>query len=266
MVPFRTKNQLEEAWQLGRVQLVFLSVNYIVDVWINGHWAGYHEGGYTPFAFDVTELLRYDAPNAIVVRVDNPPWGSRDDIVPCVENTDWQNYAGIIQNVYLELLPAQHIVRADVRPLDLEGNLSLHVVLTNDSRDPQALTAEVKAYAAHVDDRTRTSSWVSEPLGARVSLEGETAQSAQLPARSARVLVGHLVRRPPFLDLGLSAPNGAFGASTGTAYSMATIPTPFAASSPLAAPDKRCRIPIPSASRCFKQLDNLVRRVRGLSS
>ena len=104
-------------------------------------------------------------------------------------------YTGIIQNVYLELLPAQHIVRADVRPLDLEGNLSLHAVLTNDSHGPQALTAEVKAYAAHVDDRTRTSSWVSEPLGARVSLEGETAQSAQLPARSARVLV-YAVRIP----------------------------------------------------------------------
>ena len=31
------------------VKLIFLAVNYVADVWVNGQYIGYHEGGYTPF-------------------------------------------------------------------------------------------------------------------------------------------------------------------------------------------------------------------------
>ncbi|GAA4187651.1 hypothetical protein GCM10022252_21610 [Streptosporangium oxazolinicum] len=97
-----------------RVRLTFTAVNYVADVWVNGRWIGWHEGGYTPFALDITDALT-GGENVLVVRVDNPPWGSRTDIVPAVPS-DWWNYTGIIQDVYLEILPAQSIARLDVVP------------------------------------------------------------------------------------------------------------------------------------------------------
>ena len=39
------------------VTLKFGSVNYLADVWLNGTYLGYHEGGYTPFAFDTGKAL-----------------------------------------------------------------------------------------------------------------------------------------------------------------------------------------------------------------
>ena len=54
------------------VKLNFYAVNYVADVWLNDVYLGYHEGGYTPFSFDVSAELNYAGTNVLVVRVDNP--------------------------------------------------------------------------------------------------------------------------------------------------------------------------------------------------
>jgi beta-glucuronidase len=95
--------------------LKFGAVRYVADVWLNGKYLGYHEGGDTPFALDATAAIVAGAPNSVVVRVDNPEWGSRDDIVPW-GLADWWNYGGIVGDVWLEATPALSVVRADVTP------------------------------------------------------------------------------------------------------------------------------------------------------
>lgn len=113
----------------GKVILVFFSANYITDVWLNAHYLGYHEGGYTPFVFDATPYLKKGG-NVLEVRVDNIPWGMRHDILPCGV-CDWWNFGGIINEVYLEFLPQISILRLDVKPMDKEGNLKVTVLLWN---------------------------------------------------------------------------------------------------------------------------------------
>jgi beta-galactosidase len=102
-------------WAGSAVTLKFAAVNYLADVWLNGEYLGHHEGGYTPFAFDVSGAVRPDQENVLAVRVDNPVWGTRNDIVPW-GLADWWNYGGITQSVWLEATPALHVVRADVFP------------------------------------------------------------------------------------------------------------------------------------------------------
>jgi len=58
----------------GKLPPEILAVNYVGDVWLNGTYLGWHEGGYTPFAFEVTSALRFDSVNVLAVRVDNVPW------------------------------------------------------------------------------------------------------------------------------------------------------------------------------------------------
>ena len=41
-----------------RVLLHFGAVDYKAKVWLNGHFIGEHEGGYTPFHFDITHLTK----------------------------------------------------------------------------------------------------------------------------------------------------------------------------------------------------------------
>src|SRR2546430_643304 len=112
---YRIDFRLPAAWTDQFALLKFGAVRYIADVWLNGHYLGYHEGGDTPFALDATGALLPDAYNNLVVRVDNPEWGTRDDIVPW-GLADWWNYGGIVGDVWLEAIPALSAVRADVTP------------------------------------------------------------------------------------------------------------------------------------------------------
>ncbi len=125
---YRRSFDVPASWTGAATTLKFGAVNYIADVWLNGIHLGYHEGGYTPFAFDAGPALLPGQPNLLVVRVDNPPWGTRNDIVPW-GLTDWWNYGGITQPVWMEAAPPMHAVRADVVP-HLDG-ADVSVVVEN---------------------------------------------------------------------------------------------------------------------------------------
>ena len=112
---YRRQFLVPPVWSGSYATLKFGAVRYIADVWLNGHYLGYHEGGDTPFALDATDALVPGAYNTLVVRVDNPVWGTRDDIVPW-GLADWWNYGGIVGDVWLEAVPATSAVRADVSP------------------------------------------------------------------------------------------------------------------------------------------------------
>lgn len=83
-----------------RVFLEFGAVNYRADVYLNGKKLGVHEGGFTPFRFEVTDRLQ-PRDNSLVLKVDNK---RRADGVPTL-NTDWWNYGGITRPVELVVVP-----------------------------------------------------------------------------------------------------------------------------------------------------------------
>jgi beta-galactosidase/beta-glucuronidase len=62
----------------GRRALInFGAVDYYSEVYVNGKRIGAHEGGYTPFEFDVTDALKPGA-NQLVVRVIDPPMDEKE--------------------------------------------------------------------------------------------------------------------------------------------------------------------------------------------
>ena len=64
---YRRKFDLPEHWKHKRVLLHFGAVDYEAKVWINGKLAGTHRGGYTPFSFEITDLVQ-PGENTLVVR------------------------------------------------------------------------------------------------------------------------------------------------------------------------------------------------------
>jgi len=56
-----------EAWKGKRILLHFEACDYETTVWLNGKRIGCHQGGYTPFSFDITDHLR-PGENLLVVR------------------------------------------------------------------------------------------------------------------------------------------------------------------------------------------------------
>lgn len=55
----------------ARRLLHFGAVDYLADVWLNGQYLGGHEGGYTPFTFDVTDLTSPGEVCVLTVRAED---------------------------------------------------------------------------------------------------------------------------------------------------------------------------------------------------
>lgn len=87
----------------GRVFLCFGAVDYLAEVYVNGQLVGKHQGGYTPFEFDVTDVWQ-KGENRIEVRA--------EDMREKYQTYGKQGYGeiqGIWQTVWLEARPEAHL-------------------------------------------------------------------------------------------------------------------------------------------------------------
>jgi beta-galactosidase len=75
-------------------------------VWLNGTRLGEYKGGYTPFSFDLTPHLEFDADNVLTVEVDST---ERADIPPFGNQIDYLTFGGIYREVALRIVPATFI-------------------------------------------------------------------------------------------------------------------------------------------------------------
>jgi beta-galactosidase len=171
------------AWTGRAVTLKFGAANYVADVWLNGVWLGYHEGGYTPFAFEATGALRPGSSNLVAVRVDNPAWGSRTDIVPW-GLADWWNAGGLTRSVWLEASDTVRIARADVSP-HLDG-ADVSIVLENRDQVPATVLPVLELLSAQVtqanllDRDARALIASTQPLAVRLLDQVEVPAGARL--------------------------------------------------------------------------------------
>ena len=184
--------------------LKFQSAGYVADAWLNGHYIGYHEGAWTPFALDASDALRPGAFNTLVVRVDDPPWGTRLDIVPW-GLADWWNYGGITGSVRLEATPALSVVRADVTP-HLDGG-DVSVVLQNRGSDQRDLALITEVLPAEVTDANLLDpdAWHLIPVRATAVVSQVTALDPMPGGDVRRLSASFVVRRPDLWYPGLPA-------------------------------------------------------------
>ena len=149
---YRRTFRVSPAWVGGRVLLRFGAVDWACTVWVNGAEAGGHEGGYTPFALDVTDLL-VPAGNTLVVRVDDP--SDRDPQLPRGKQGGmWYTPAsGIWQTVYLEWVPDVFVLSIRVTP---EPETSTARVRVRASEPLHPGSAGVRFLLEDPDGRRRT--------------------------------------------------------------------------------------------------------------
>lgn len=121
-----------------RTLLYFGAVNYEAKVYLNGKHVGDHEGGFTPFNFDVSDAL-VDGYNFLVVKVSNV---RKREGVPTV-NTDWWNYGGITRDVLLVELPQTYIEDYLVRLKKAENGIVEGWVKLNTPQAGQEVTLSI---------------------------------------------------------------------------------------------------------------------------
>lgn len=134
---YRKRFVLAEDHREQKLVLHFKGIMGEADFWFNGAYLGHNHSGYTEVEFDISGLAYFEAEgsNTLLVKVDtsqgNEGW--------------WYDGAGIYKDVYLECLPALHLVADDfyVYTQSISGKmaqLSLQYGLQNDTRHEQEVT------------------------------------------------------------------------------------------------------------------------------
>jgi beta-galactosidase len=98
-------------WRNARIILRFDGAQSLATFWVNGKFAGSHEGGFTAFEFDVTGLCRPGAANTIAAAVQNE---STADILASGTQYASYQFGGLTRKVTLFAVPLFHIGGVDV--------------------------------------------------------------------------------------------------------------------------------------------------------
>ena len=135
-----------------KIILHFGAVDYQAKVWVNGQFMGGHEGGHTPFFFDVTHVLNAEGEQTIIVRADDDPL----DLTKPRGKQDWQldphsiwypRTTGIWQSVWVEEVSKTYIDKLRCSPLLERWEIGCEIFIAGQC--PPGLTARVKLTKDH---------------------------------------------------------------------------------------------------------------------
>jgi beta-galactosidase/beta-glucuronidase len=144
-----------------RLMLRFGAVDYTAAVWINGTRVGEHEGGYTPFGFDVTALVSGSGESEVVVRADDDP----HDLAKPRGKQDWQlkphsiwypRTTGIWQTVWMEVVPATFVSSIAFTPHLARWEIGVAVYVSDAPGDPCQLSVTFTSRGALLAKDTYT--------------------------------------------------------------------------------------------------------------
>ncbi|MGN0971928.1 MAG: glycoside hydrolase family 2 protein [Aristaeellaceae bacterium] len=137
----------------ARRLLHFGAVDYRADVWLNGQYLGWHEGGYTPFTFDVTDLAEPGDSCVLTVRA--------EDRLECDQPRGKQSFrpepfgcwytpvTGIWQSVWLEGVGEYYPVDFRLTPCLERGSVKVEINLNELPRSASVrLTASYQGRVA----------------------------------------------------------------------------------------------------------------------
>ena len=119
---YQTTVRVPRGWDGRRIVLHFESATHRATVWVGDAEAVSHEGGYTPFAADITDHVKAGQPVRLTVVVNNTlnfqsiPPGVIEHTSAGMRQRYWHdffNYAGIHRSVWLYAIDAVHLT--DIR-------------------------------------------------------------------------------------------------------------------------------------------------------
>ncbi|AEI49041.1 glycoside hydrolase family 2 protein [Runella slithyformis] len=133
-----------------RVILHFDAAYYKSDVWLNSQKVGTHEGGYTPFHFDITDFLK-SGDNVLAISVNNDTWqtgsipGAKDNGNANDPFPGWINYGGLIRPVYVTVESEVYLenLKVEATPDLAKGTAAIRLKARVRNASEQAVTPKL---------------------------------------------------------------------------------------------------------------------------
>jgi hypothetical protein len=136
---YRTRFAVPQFKAGEHLLLRFGAVDYYCEVYVNGQRVGAHEGGYTPFSFDIAGLVKPGGANDLLVRVVDPPMDEKEGAarfpdmlykeIPHGKQNWYVQTGGIWQSVKLEFKPKLYIEQVHVTPR-INGYVGIEVFIS----------------------------------------------------------------------------------------------------------------------------------------
>ena len=182
-----------------RISLEFLGVFQVTEAYLNGEFIGRHEGGYTSFAFDLTDKA-VKGTNILFVKVNNI-WNAR--IAP--RGGEHQFNGGIYRDVHLILTGRTYVERLGtfVRTDILSGNnatLSIDTAIaTERPNEPLTLESVILFGGKEISsDEVQADNINGKPIRQHFSLSGVHPWTPETP--DLYRLISHVKRNGITLD------------------------------------------------------------------
>ena len=134
---YKREFTIPSTWKGKQIMLNFGAVDWKTDVLINDIMIGSHQGGYTPFSFDITPFLAGKSKHKLVVRVWDPTdrgFQPRGKQVNKPNGIWYTAVTGIWQTVWLEPVAANHITAIKTIP-DIDNGV-LRVTVATSKANP----------------------------------------------------------------------------------------------------------------------------------
>ncbi len=112
---YRRTVKVPAEWRGKRVFLIVGASDWHTTGWFDGHEVGRYQGGYTPFAFDLSDHVKWGAEQQLVLRVDDAPHTFK-----LSGKQGYGDVKGIWQTVYLEARPDVSLEHVHFLP-DIDG-------------------------------------------------------------------------------------------------------------------------------------------------
>ncbi|MCG8384319.1 MAG: glycosyl hydrolase [Cytophagales bacterium] len=140
------------------LRLRFEAIFYQCDAWLNGQYLGTHEGGYTPFEYDISEWVKPGEDNFLSIRVNNS-WdrttlpGAREGKEPKYQVYPWLEYGGITRDVGLLETHKIYIEKQKIEatPNLNDGTAKVRVVTWVNNEYHQPVTFQLNTSFSHND-------------------------------------------------------------------------------------------------------------------
>ena len=186
---YRTSFFVEEDVSQKSIRLCFDGVYMDSQVFVNGRLVGRYPSGYTPFSYDVTDYLRNDGQeNILVVFVQNQQPSSR-----------WYSGSGIYRKVYLLIQEQIHISLNGIKIS------SPHLMKQQDSKVETVFTTDLvnaSPDVAHLSIKQ----WIEDQEGREITSHFQREEIEVQPYQLMTIKGGLFVSQPHLWDVWSSNP------------------------------------------------------------
>jgi beta-galactosidase len=128
------------------ISLQFDAAMNVADIWVNGKKMIHHLGGYLPFVIDLSDVVRFDSVNTVLVRLDNrdnPITGPKP-----LKILDFNMYGGIYRNVHFIVKEKIHLSN----PIQANVIAGGGVFFSTTSANKQLANFEIKSHVQNQSD------------------------------------------------------------------------------------------------------------------